>query len=164
MLEAFASSDFAMWVVASSWAYPTFLTAHGLGMACMVGLSMMVSLRVLGFPGNVPVTPYRQTFALGMAAFALNASSGLALFIADAATLWANPSFKIKLIAIAVGIVVLWLLSRGPVRRAIAVEAAGGAFIATGGERLLAVLTVLIWSGAVIVSGRLIAYLAPALF
>ena len=164
MLEALANSDYAMWMVTSSWAYPFLLTAHGLGMAVVVGLTVMIALRLLGFPGTVPVTPYRGTIPLGLVAFAINALSGLGLFAADAVTMWANPSFQVKLVSIAIGIVILWLLGRGPLRRAVAVEAQGQAFVATGGERTLAVLAILFWCGAVIVSGRFIAYLAPALF
>ncbi len=164
MLEALANSDFAMWMVVSSWAYPALLTTHGLGMAFVVGLTLVISLRVLGFPGNVPVSPYRSTIPLGIAAFAINAVSGVLLFAADALTLWPNPGFQIKLVSIAIGLVVLWLLGRGPLRRAVAEEAVGQPFVATGGEKLLAVLAILFWCGAVIVSGRLIAYLAPALF
>lgn len=164
MLEALANSDYAMWMVVSPWAYPALLTTHGLGMAFVVGLTLMIALRVLGFPGNVPVTPYLSTIPLGIAAFAINAVSGLLLFAADAVTLWPNPSFQIKLVSIAIGLVVLWLLGRGPLRRAVAAEAEGGVFVATGTEKLLAILAILFWCGAVIVSGRLIAYLAPALF
>lgn len=164
VLEALANSDYAMWMVVSSWAYPTLLTAHGLGMAFVVGLTVMVSLRLLGFPAAVPVTPYRRVIPLGLAAFFVNALSGTLLFAADAVTLWDNPSFQIKLVSIAIGLVVLWLLGRGPLRRAAQVEAVGETFVATGAEKLLAVLAMVFWAGAVIVSGRLIAYLAPALF
>lgn len=164
MLEAFANSDYAMWMVSSPWAYPALLTTHGLGMAFVVGLTLMIALRVLGFPGNVPVTPYRRTIPLGVAAFVVNALSGTLLFAADAVTLWPNPSFQIKLVSIAIGLVILWLVGSGPLRRAVALEAAGQAFAASGTEKLLAVLAIVFWCGAVIVSGRLIAYLAPALF
>jgi hypothetical protein len=164
MLEALANSDYAMWMVSSPWAYPALLTAHGLGMAFVVGLTLMISLRVLGFPSAVPVTPYRRTVPLGVAAFVINALSGTLLFAADAVTLWPNPSFQIKLVSIAIGLVVLWLLGRGPLRRAAAVEAQGERFVATGGDKALATLAIAFWCGAVIVSGRLIAYLAPALF
>ena len=164
MLEALAYSEFSQWMIISPWAYPTLLTTHGLGMAVVVGLTVMAALRVLGFPAALPLAPYRQALPLGLVAFALNALSGLALFVADAVTLWANPSFQFKLVAIVAGIAVLWLLDRGALRRGAAVEAAGGTYVATGSERLLAVLAILIWCAAVIVSGRLIAYLAPDLF
>lgn len=164
MLDALANSDFAMWMVVSPWAYPALLTTHGLGMAFVVGLTVVVALRLLGFPRQVPVAPFCRVIPLGLAAFFINALSGTLLFAADAVTLWDNPSFQIKLVSIAIGLVVLWLLGRGPLRRAVQVEAAGDAFVATGAEKLLAVLAIAFWCGAVIVSGRLIAYLAPALF
>lgn len=164
MLEDLAYSDFSQWMIISPWAYPGFLTAHGLGMAFVVGLTVMISIRILGYPAQLPLGPYAKAIPLGIAAFFINAASGTALFVADAVTLWDNPSFQFKLISIAVGLVVLWLLARGPLRRAAAVEAHGRTYVADGKERTLAILALIIWVVSVIVSGRLIAYLAPSLF
>jgi hypothetical protein len=164
MLEALSYSDFAQWMVVSSWAYPALLTAHGLGMAVVVGLVVMTALRVLGYPNQVPLGPYARALPLGIAAFVINAASGTALFVADAVTMWANPSFQFKLVSIVAGLVVLWLLFRGPVGRAATVEAGGGVYVAPAADKVLAILAIVIWTVAVIVSGRLIAYLAPDLF
>lgn len=164
MLDALSNSEFAQWMVVSRWAYPAFLTTHGLGMAVVVGLVVMTALRVLGFPKQLPLGPYSRAFLLGAGALLVNVASGTALFVADAITLWANPSFQFKLVSIVVGLVALWLMLRGSLRRARAVEAEGAEFVATGGEKFVAILNILIWCAAVIVSGRLIAYLAPDLF
>ena len=161
MLETLAYSEFSQWVVASPRAYPTFLTLHGLGMAFVVGITIVTSLRVLGYPAQLPLAGYRRLLPLGIFAFVVNLASGTALFVADAVTMWENPSFQFKLVAILAGLVVLWRLYRGPLARA---ARSGATFHATGGERLLALAAIMLWGAAVIVSGRLIAYLAPALF
>jgi hypothetical protein len=164
VLETLAYSDFASWMVVSPWAYPAFLTAHGLGMAVVVGLTLMVALRILGYPEQLALSGYRPAIRLGIAAFIVNATSGTLLFVADAVTLWPNPAFQFKLVAIVIGILALWLMVRGAMRRAAALEARGETFVATGSEKAVAILTIVIWCAAVIVSGRLIAYLAPDLF
>jgi hypothetical protein len=101
---------------------------------------------------------------VGVVGFVLNAFSGVMLFVADAQALANNPSFIIKMISIVLGIAVLWFFNRGPLQGAVRQASAGqGTYRASGGDKALAVLAILIWLVAVIVSGRLIAYLAPAL-
>jgi hypothetical protein len=162
MFEALSMSAFAQWVTVSRWAYPTFLTAHGLGMAVVVGLTVMIGLRVFGFPKEVPLAAYCKTVPLGIAAFVVNAASGTALFVADASTLSRNPSFIIKIIAIVVGLIVLRAFYKGPLKAAQRQALAGGGeYQPSQSDKVLAAVAIAIWLVAVIVSGRLIAYLAP---
>lgn len=156
MWSVLDTSPFANWVNAAPWPYPTFLTAHGLGMAVVVGLTTVLALRVLGFPKAVPLGAYAKTLPLLVFAFVINAASGLALFVAAASTLAANLAFQIKLVAIVVGLIVLWRLYRGPV----AAAARSEDYQPTKADRALAVVAILIWVVSVIVSGRLIAYLS----
>lgn len=162
MFDALSASPLAQWVAMSLWAYPTFLTAHGLGMAVVVGLTVMIGARILGFPSQVPLAPYIRTVPFGIFAFVVNAASGILLFIADASTLSRNPSFIVKIVLIVIGLVVLQRLYAGPLKRATAQAAAGeGDYRPTAADRRLAIAAILLWSLAVIVSGRAIAYLAP---
>lgn len=164
MFETLANSQFSQWMIASSWAYPLLLTLHGLGMAMLVGLTTMTGLRVLGFPRQVPLAPYAKTLPLGIAAFVVNAISGTLLFVADASTLSQNPAFIFKLISIVIGMIVLWRFYKGPIAGAVRqANAGGGEYVATRGDKTLAIVAVLLWAFAVIGSGRLIAYLAPDL-
>jgi hypothetical protein len=157
-------SPLAQWINVSAWLYPTLLSAHGLGMAVVVGITTMVSLRILGFPRTLPLGAYRATMPYLVAAFVINAVSGVLLFVAAASELASNISFQIKLVAIVVGLVGLWRLQTGvltPAARAEAERAAPtDAFVLPGYAKPVAVLMLLIWSVAVIVSGRLIAYLS----
>src|SRR5690349_13537028 len=79
----------------SAWLYPTLLSAHGLGMAVVVGITTMVSLRILGFPRTVPLGAYRAAMPYLVAAFVVNAVSGALLFVAAASELASNISFQI---------------------------------------------------------------------
>lgn len=165
MWSAFDQSGFALAIQSSTWAYPALLAAHGLGMAVVVGLTMVVALRILGFPKGAPLGGYLGTLPYLVAAFLVNAASGLALFVADATTLAANPSFQIKLIAITLGLLAVWRMyatAVGPAARLDTASPTGDAtgFIPSRSAKAMAVLSLLIWSLSVIVSGRLVAYLS----
>jgi hypothetical protein len=165
MWSALETSAFSSWVAVSRWAYPTLLSLHGLGMAVVVGLTSMIALRVLGFPRQVPLGAYRKTLPWVVCAFLVNAASGIALFVIAASGLAANVSFQVKLISIALGLVVLWRLYAGPVAQAAVLETqiaqeADCGFVASRVQKAVAVAALLIWVVAVVVSGRLIAYLS----
>jgi hypothetical protein len=164
MFEALSNSAFSQWMVVSRWAYASLLTLHGLGMAVLVGLTTMVSLRVLGFPKQLPLAPYAKVLPLGVAAFIVNAISGTLLFIADASTLSQNPAFIFKLVSIVIGLFVLWRFYKGPIAGAVRqANAGGGEYEPTKLDKALAIFAIALWALAVIGSGRLIAYLAPDL-
>jgi len=173
MFEWLQNTGLAMWINISPWAYPTFLTAHGLGMAVVVGLTAMISLRILGFPGHVSLGGYRGLMPILAGAFCVNAASGALLFVSDAVSLSQNLSFQIKMASVVVGIVVLWAIDRRVLKPAaaaedaVAVSADGTAALGASGfqvsasAKALALASILIWWLSVIVSGRLVAYLSP---
>jgi len=167
MFEWLQSTGLATWINISPWAYPTFLTAHGLGMAVVVGLTAMIALRIIGFPAKAPLGAYRGLLPLLLAAFAVNAVSGALLFVSDAVALAANVSFQIKMASVALGLAVLWLIDRKVLAPAAAAEAAAKvgdtapAFTPPGSAKAMGVAAILIWWLSVIVSGRLVAYLSP---
>jgi hypothetical protein len=155
-------SPLAQMINVSPWLYPTLLSAHGLGMAVVVGITTVVALRVLGFPKGVPLGAYQGTLPYLVFTFFINAASGVALFVADATNLAANVSFQIKLVAIVIGLVGLWRMYSSAVAPAARAEATGEAYQLPKDAKLVAVGMLLIWGVAVIVSGRLIAYLSAA--
>ena len=81
--------------------------------------------------------------------FALNAVSGVALFIADATNKATQPVFFIKLVFVAVGMVNIHLFPGDMLRERGNVPARGKVF---------AVTSLVVWAGA-ITAGRLMAYL-----
>jgi hypothetical protein len=166
MLGWIENTAVGMWVDTSPWAYPFLLTVHGLGMAVVVGLTAVISLRILGFPQRVPLGAYKALMPLLVAAFLFNAASGAVLWITDAVALTANPSFQIKMVSIVLGLVVLWRLHVVVLAGADRAEAAGpdaaAAYVLPSSAKALAIAAVLIWWLSVIVSGRLVAYLSAA--
>jgi hypothetical protein len=148
------STGLSTWVRESGslWAYPMVLTAHTVGMSLLVGASAVVDLRLLGVAPRVPLGPLAAVFRGLWAGAALSLVSGLLLFGADASTKGATTVFFVKLACIAAAIVVTWRL-----RRAVA---DGDTSVPSGATRLLAVVSLLLWAGA-ITAGRFMAYLTP---
>jgi len=142
----------ALWVGESLWGYPLLLSLHIIGLAIVAGIFLMLDLLILGLAGGVKYATFRDLFPLAWSGLALNAVSGLALFSSQAATFIVSVPFLVKIACIAAGVVLAVLLRR---RLQVLVDRRDGAGAAA--PRLLAVLSLFAWIGAII-AGRLIAY------
>ena len=138
----------------SIWAYPTILTLHTVGLAIVVGASAVIDFRILGFAPRIPVPSLSPLFGIILWAFLLNAATGLMLFAQDAMTKSGQPVFYIKLTLIALALGIIMVIRRGLRREPERFRSE----IVPGGYRMLAVLSLLLWAGA-ITAGRLMAYL-----
>jgi hypothetical protein len=118
-----------------------------------VGASTAIDLRILGFARRLPLLPMEDFFPVMWIGFWLNAASGIALVLPDAASLLANPVFYVKMGFIVLSVLSVWLI-RGQVFRSALAEKGQ---VPTIGK-ILAVVSVLCWLGA-ITAGRLTAYL-----
>lgn len=153
------STAVSTWVRESGslWAYPLVLTAHTVGMSLLVGASAVIDLRLLGVAPRLPLGPLAVVFRAVWAGAIISLLSGLLLFGADASTKGATTVFFVKLAFIAGGLVAAWRLAR---------VFDGGARATApppGGTRLLAVMSLLLWTAA-ITAGRFMAYLTPEPF
>ena len=156
MSEFFAwleGTGLATWTRESTsiWAYPTILTLHTIGLGIVVGGSAVVNLRLLGFAPRIPVPSLRPLFRVIWWAFALNAVTGILLFMSDATTKSQQPVFYIKLTLIAFA---LWTTTA--TRKV--VKASPDLKVGPTGAKRVALVSLLLWTGA-IVAGRLMAYL-----
>ena len=134
----------------SVWAFPTILTLHTTGMAVLVGASWLLDLRLLGFSRNTPLSAYRWVFPVITVGLTLNLITGVFLFIKNAATWGTAVPFGVKMLLVVTSVVLL-LPIRKYVNRSEGGEAGGNA-------KLLAIASILAWTGAV-TAGRLLAYL-----
>jgi hypothetical protein len=154
MMAWLEGTALATWVRESPslWAYPTVLTLHTVGLGIVVGASAVVDLRLLGYAPRIRLGALAPLFPLMASAFALNAATGVMLFIADATTKSTQPVFYVKLTLI---FVALWctFAVRRIVRRG---DGAPGP--PSPAAPRLAVASLLLWAGA-ITAGRLMAYL-----
>ena len=153
MLEWLETTALAVWVGQSPsvWALPTVLTLHTTGLAMLVGASWVLDLRLLGISRAIPLSAFRWVFPVVGIGLVLNAVTGVLLFIKSATTWGTAVPFFIKMSLVAAGVATVLPLRSHVLRD----SGADGRDV-----RLLAVVSILAWTGAV-TAGRLLAYLAP---
>lgn len=151
-LEGTAYSE---WIVAGLLGWPLMLSMHAIGLAAVVGIMFAISLRMLGFFKPVPYTGLSSLLTYGWVGIAVNAYSGLSLFMAQATFYVISWPFRLKILFVILGIVNLHLTQRVLRQEAEAWQEAGAVSrLGTG----LAISSIAYWTLAV-VFGRLIAYL-----
>ena len=125
-----------------------------MGMGVLVGASWVLDLRLLGISRNVPLSAFRWVFRAVAISLLVNLVTGVLLFAGRATTWGTAIPFFIKMafvIASAATLLPLrsYVLRSDPDQREVG-----------GNARLLAIASILAWSGA-ITAGRLLAYLVP---
>ena len=163
-LEWLQAWPFSEWVQVSEWGFPTLLSFHSIGLAVVVGIIVMLDARVLGFGRSFPVSTFANLMPIAWLGFLVNFISGCLLFAADATKLVSNWPFLLKMACVVAGIAVAWMMSRDlrfPDYQTASLQEAEtlGEPRVTGRLKLLAIASLLLWSGALI-GGRLIAYVA----
>ena len=155
MLLWLESNPLAVWVHESPsvWAQPTVLTLHTMGMAVLVGASWVLDLRLLGISRNVPLSAFRWVFRAVTVGLIVNLATGVLLFAQRATTLGTAIPFLIKMCLVIASVATLVPL------RSLVFSSVEGREV-SGSTRLLAIASILAWSGA-ITAGRLLAYLVP---
>jgi hypothetical protein len=158
MMSWLEATKLAAWVRESPsiWAYPTILTLHTVGLGIVVGASAVVDLRLLGFATGIRIAALRPLFRILAYGFALNATTGILLFIADATTKSHQTVFYVKLT-----LIFLALLCTFATLRAVRTDGSRGSVApstARTRDTALAAVSLLLWAGA-ITAGRLMAYL-----
>lgn len=138
-------SAIALWVGESLWGYPFLLSLHVVGLAVIVGLTLMLDLRLLGFFGALSTQSFLPLMKFAWAGFVVNAVSGLFLFTSQASYFATHEPFLLKIGLIFVGAVTAGIIQHN-LRNC-----------QTKNSRALAMVSLVAWSGA-IVNGRLIAY------
>ena len=148
------SLPLSVWVHESPsvWAQPTVLTLHTMGMGVLVGACWVLDLRLLGVGRTVPLSAFRWVFRAVAISLFVNVVTGALLF-AGRATTWgpALPFFIKIALVVASAATVLPL-------RSYVLRSDPNQLEVSGRIRLLAIASILAWSGA-ITAGRLLAYL-----
>ena len=153
MLEWIESFSVAVWLRESPsvWSHPTVLTLHTTGMAVLVGASWMLDLRLLGINRNVPLSSFRWIFPVVAIGLTVNLVTGLLLFAKNATSWGVALPFLIKMSLVIASVSTLiplrTLVSKGDLTES-----------DLGRARILAIVSIFLWSGAV-TAGRLLAYL-----
>jgi hypothetical protein len=145
------ATGLAEWVRSSSPGYPSMIALHAVGMAVMVGLSLLIDLRVLGSFAGIPLQALNRSFPLAWIGFGINFMSGSALFSAQATSYIVDWVFMTKMTLVLLGAITAGILQP-------AVAKAGPGTELSGGMKAVAGLAIVFWIVAIIM-GRLTAYL-----
>ena len=148
------SSRVAEWALVSIEGYPIIVTAHSIGLAVMVGISVILNLRLLGWFKGVPYTSLGRVLGFAWFGFAINLISGVVLFTMEATSYVSDVPFLTKIVLVLAGVsMAAW--------QQLQISRYAGAWMTTGAPtyvKVLAAVSLALWAGA-IVAGRLIAYL-----
>ena len=154
-LSSIENSGFSAWVRESPsvWAYPSIIFLHAVGLSIVVGLSSVIDLAILGFAPGLPLAPMAKLYRLIGIGFWMNAISGIVLTMVDATTMLINPIFWIKMFLIGLAVADVLIIKK---------KVFGDPLLdkrpLAGDVRALAILSLVLWTGAV-TAGRLTAYL-----
>ena len=154
LMTALENSAFAAWAATTTWVYPWVNSLHATGMGFLVGIIFVLSLRVLGI-GSYPIAPLKKFLLVVRIAFVVNLVSGFILFSIDAGRFYTSPTFRVKFLCLALGIIAGLALARSVFPRGADVPSN---FVPPPKARVYAALAIVFWSGAIL-AGRLTAYL-----
>jgi hypothetical protein len=154
-LRAIEESGIATWVRESPsiFAYTTVLSLHAMGLAIVVGVSVVIALRMLGFVRGIPLASVLKLYPLMYVGFTINAISGLLLLAANATGMLPNPAFIVKMGFIVVAMIIMELMRA----RAAPDGSQHAASSPSASSKAFGVVSIVTW-GAVIIAGRLTAY------
>jgi hypothetical protein len=157
-LTSLEASAISTWVRESRsiFAYPGVLTLHTVGLAIIVGTSLVVDLRLLGFGAHIPLKPLKSLFPIMWVGFVVNAFSGLLLLARAATTVAISGVFWTKMVLITLS---MWVLMR--IKHKMFDEGLADAGPIPTDVRILACASILLWAGA-ITAGRLMAYIGAS--
>lgn len=143
-------SGLSMWVRDNPfWA---ILSLHALGMAMLVGASMLVALRVLGIPQGLPIAPLKSLYSYIWVGFWIQIVSGMLLLIGYPTKSLTNYDFYLKLIFIVAGMVAMVML-----KKRIFTDPGLSEKEMMSRGKALAVWSLILWAG-VVTTGRMLAY------
>jgi hypothetical protein len=145
------ATGLAEWVRSSIPGYPSMIALHAIGMAIMVGLSLLIDMRVLGWFAGIPLNALQRFFGVAWLGFGINFLSGGALFSAQATSYITDWVFMTKMALVFLGAITSAIL-----QPAVAKAGPGGQL--AGGMKAVAALAIVFWLVA-ITMGRLTAYL-----
>lgn len=155
MFQWIEDSAIAEYIRVSAFGYPAMITLHSLGLAIMVGLSVVLSLRVLGFFQAIPYPSLYKLLKVAWVGFIVNFISGGLLFAAQATTYMTDGTFLTKMSLVIIGAILVGIL-QGMVKKGVTEWTPGRP--APTAAKVVAALAIVAWTGGM-VTGRLIAYL-----
>ncbi|MCY3773898.1 MAG: hypothetical protein OXG98_17970, partial [Gemmatimonadetes bacterium] len=78
------TTAYSEWIVAGLVGWPLMLAMHAMGLAIIVGIMFVLSLRMLGCFKPIPYVALNDLMAFGWIGIFINVFSGVSLFMAQA--------------------------------------------------------------------------------
>ena len=139
----------------SNWLFPTIESFHLIGLVLVIGSIMWFDFRLLGFSRNKSVSQVaREVMPAAVVGFATSISTGILLWTSEAAHLFINPAFRLKmlmLLMIGINAGVFEVVIRRDIK---AWDIGTSTPVAA---KIAGLLSIILWV-AVVVAGRWIAY------
>lgn len=151
MLDSLEQTALGLWVMTSPAGYYIMLAFHSMGLAMLVGSVLVIDLRLLGFVKGIDEKAMSGLVKFAWWGLAINALSGLAIFIGEANKAFYSNSFRIKILLMLCGVISTVILNKTVLQPTFNKgEVASNA-------RVQAVISLALWA-SVIVMGRLMSY------
>jgi hypothetical protein len=154
IFKAIEETGLSIWIRESSsvFSFWFILSVHAIGMGVLVGASVLIGLRILGFAPDMPLAPVQRFYRFIWVGFWIQVVSGILLLVGYPTKSLTNPVFYIKLTLIGFAIASMQMLRNRVFADSSLSEAA---MMAKG--RVFAICALAFWVGAV-TAGRLLAY------
>lgn len=128
------------------------LVLHFIGLSLLMGAMLIVDLRLLGFPRQMPIAAAMKFLPIAIIGFLINLCTGVMMVSFDALDYWLNPAFRVKMaLVLLAGLNALWF-TLVEQRRVLSQPSDQKTTIAV---RTSAALSLLVWF-AIIFWGRMI--------
>ena len=154
IFKAIEETGLSIWIRESDsvFSFWFILSMHAIGMGLLVGASVLIGLRILGFAPDLPLAPLERFYRFIWVGFWIQAVSGILLLIGYPTKSLTNPLFYVKLTLIGLAMASMQMLRNRVFADSSLSESA---MMAKG--RVFAVSSLIFWVGA-ITAGRLLAY------
>lgn len=148
------NSSWAVSIRQSLWLYPALEIIHIVGIVILVGAAFMFDLRLLGFSKNLSIVLLaRHLLPWSRRGLCLIVPSGILLFITNAKTLGADPTFQLKMILLIMAALNVLVFHRFIFRSHSDLESLNDPPLI----KVSAIISIIVWV-AIIACGRLLAY------
>ena len=154
LLEQLKQSALGVWLSSSMAGAPTLIALHSVGMAAVVGLSLMVTLRLYSVITGFDLALIPRLLTVAAWGFTLNLVTGLGIFITRGPEYIGSGVFLLKMLLVLISAgTTFWL------GRRLTLRLRAGAEVVDSLAKTAAVAATTTWFAAVI-AGRMIAYLS----
>jgi len=79
------------------------LVVHFIGLSLLMGGMLIVDLRLLGFPRQLPIAAAMKFLPIAIIGFLINLGTGVTMVSFDPVDYWLNPAFRIKMALLLLG-------------------------------------------------------------